>query len=143
VKDSKLKAILREYLLTHPDICSYDSTGKLVLLSKEEIEEYYGDALVGTKNLKNDSFITDKRNIGIYMFKFSSLSERPHLYIQYPDRIEFIEIESKDFNFEKALKKIIKLIHKYPDKFNQKERIKTLEGVMNVIYTYKYVDLGY
>jgi hypothetical protein len=140
VKDTTLSNKLRKYLIEHTDAHTVDSAGKRKPLNVKFIQEQYGDAMISSTNLKTDSVIINKKLIGVYAFRFADISSRPHLYIQNPNRIEFIDFDSRDFSIDALLKKIIKLFNKYPDQFTLQEKVKTIQGSMETLYYNKFAE---
>ena len=143
VRDVELSAKLRKYLIDHIDIYTIDSLGKKMPFDSNYLQEEYGNVVIRSYNLKSDSIITNKQIIGFYKFSFACYSGcRPHLYIQYPNKIEFIDLDSKSFSLKKIIKKINRFFKKYPNDFTLEEKVKTIEGVMNTIYYNKFARYG-
>jgi hypothetical protein len=141
VRDTILEKKLRKYLIEHIDFYTIDSAGKRKLDSFMQKE--YKDVSITSGNLKTDSILLDKNLLGIYSYRFADISSHPHLYIQYSNKIEFIELDSKNFRLNKLLKKIMKFFKKYSNQFTLQEKVKTIQGVMETIYNNKFEEYSW
>ena len=143
VRDTVLTKILRKYLIEHIDVYTLDSAGKKAPLDSAFIQEEYGNVFISSTNLKTDSIFSDKKLVGIYAYRFADVSSRPHLYIQFLNRLEFIDLDSKDFNLDKLLHKVMKFFKQYSKEFTLQERVKTIQGVMETVYYNKFAEYSW
>lgn len=138
VNDPQLDTKLRKYLLERVDLYTFDDNN-----NKIPYVEAYANTLIASRNLKTDSIIKDKSVIGFYSCKYANITSRPHLYIQYPDRIEFILLDDKNFDLNKLMLKIIDFFNEYSASFSPQERVKTVQGIMETIYYNKFAEISW
>ncbi len=129
VKDSTLDKHLRNYLISKSTTIVTDKNGQNIPLEKVYA---YETLFITAHNLKTDSILKNKKEIGIYSFKFASLTEKPYLYFQYPNKIEFIELD-KNFDLQKTVKRMMKFLKKYDNQFTLEEKLKTIGNAMEVV----------
>jgi len=135
-KGTQLYNLLSDYLSDHPTVQSVQTINgirKISPFTKEELLEMYEDHIIFSRNLKTDSVYFDKSAIGIYRFGYSDISEPNWLYLKYRDHIEFIDLDKKNFELNKVLKRINKFFKRNPS-FTEKEKVKMLKGAMEVVY---------
>lgn len=142
VRDIELSDTLRVYLLDHLDLHTFDSAGNAVPLDSAFLQEQYGQTCITSFNLKTDSIVMDKKMIGVYAFRFADISSRPHLYLQYPNRILFVDLDG-EFDLNQLLKKIMSFLDEISDQFTLQEKVKTIEGVMEIVYLNKFADYSW
>jgi len=133
VEDRFLNAKLREYLLTHLDDFTRDSLNNKIPINDSYAHLIYDNVDILSCNLKTDSS-TLLNSIGFYRFTFACLSGcSPHIYIQHPNKIEFVNIDDEDFDIDDFLKKMMRFFKENSGKFTLEEKVKTIEGVMETI----------
>lgn len=129
---------LKDFLMSHPTVGSQDSLGNFIPYTKEEMERQYSNVLISSSILKTDSIICDKNQIGIYSFGFASINDRRWLYLQYQNKIQFIDIDSESFDINKCAKKILSFLKKYDNKFSKEEKSMMLKKTFTIIYDNRY-----
>ncbi len=125
VRDTTLYKKLYCYLNPRRVSWLEDSTGK-----KIELQEFL-DRSISVRNLRTDSIIADKSLIGIYAFAFSNPSEKPWLYINHGQRIEFLELDN--LKLKKTINKITRFFKRHPKEFTLLDQLNTIKNVLIII----------
>ncbi len=134
VNDSLLDRKLRNYLISRSSNVIIDKDSQVIPLEMVYSNE---NILITSRNLKTDGTFNEEHGVGVYGFKFASLNEKPYLYFQYKNRIEFIELDNH-FNLQRVVKRILKFLKNHCTQFTLEERLKSIENTMEVIYFNKY-----
>ncbi len=140
--DTPIMWKLREYLLEHPTTFTKDVKGRVIPFTRDELIDMHKDDIIFVENLRHDSLSLSDSKIGIYRFGFLSLNEPSWLYLQYKNRIEFLDINQDRIHLHKILKRISRFYKKKPS-LTPIEKIKMLERSIDVIYENAFEEISW